>query len=131
MRYSFFGFWSPNNKIQKILYSGTWKQAFLRDYKNFDVIYKEYIHIGVTCFVIAFLINFSYILYSMKVYREYKKENPEINSHTLILSGKDLPYIGNKEMPINNKNEIKSHKEKIKIKIKELLGVQDVDINFT
>ena len=67
----------------------------------------------------------------MKVFREYKKENPEINSHTLILSGKDLPYIGNKEMPINNKNEIKSHKEKIKIKIKELLGVQDVDINFT
>ena len=49
------------------------KQEFLRNYKNFDVIYKEYIHIGVTCFVIAFLINFSYILYSMKVFREYKK----------------------------------------------------------
>ncbi len=53
------------------------KQAFLYYYKNFDVIYKEYIIIGVICFVIAFLINFSYILYSRKVYREYKKKIPK------------------------------------------------------
>ena len=107
------------------------KQAFLHDYKNFDVIYKEYIIIGVICFVIAFLINFSYILYSRKVYREYKKENPEINRYTLILSGKDLPCIDNEKTKNNNENEMKSQKDNIKAKIKELLDVKNVEINFT
>ena len=107
------------------------KQAFLKDYKNFDVIYKEYIIIGTICFVIAFLINFSYILYSRKVYREYKKENPEINRYTLILSGKDLPCVDNEKTKNNNEKEMKSQKENIKAKIKELLDVENVDINFT
>ena len=109
------------------------KQAFLHNYKNFDVIYKEYIIIGVICFAIAFLINFSYILYSRKVYREYKRENPEINSYTLILSGKDLPRIDNEESKIVNENWVESQKDKIKKIIKEKLNVKekDVDINFT
>ena len=107
------------------------KQAFLHDYKNFDVIYKEHIIIGVICFVITFLINFSYILYSRKVYREYKKENPEINRYTLILSGKDLPCIDNEKTKNNNENEMKSQKDNIKAKIKELLDVKNVEINFT
>jgi len=107
------------------------KQAFLYYYKNFDVIYKEYIIIGVICFVIAFLINFSYILYSMKVYREYKKENPEINRYTLIISGKDLPRVNNEKTKDYDEKEMDTLKKYIKTHIEELRDVENVDINFT
>ena len=101
------------------------KEAFLEKYENFDVIYKEYFFTGTILFFVAFLINFSYIIYLQNVYKSYKKENPEINSYTLILSGKSLPFI-------DIEDDIQDKKEKIKIEIKKLLNVKnDVDINFT
>ena len=92
-------------------------------YKNFDVIYKEYIFTGTIVFIFAFLINFIYILYLQKVYKSYKKENPEINNYTLILCVKGLPCI--------EKDNIQSQKEEIKNEIQQLLEVEDIDINFT
>ena len=54
-----------------------------------------------------------------------------INRYTLILGGKDLPCIDNEKTKNNNENEMKSQKDNIKAKIKELLDVKNVEINFT
>ena len=118
-------------KFRKYYIEKYGKKAFLKKYENFDVFYKEYIFSGVIVFIVAFLIDFGYILYSRKVYKEYKKENPDINNYTLILSGKDLPHINNKEIDKNKKYEIKNKKEEIKKELKELLNIKDVDISFT
>ena len=118
-------------KFRRYIIEKFGKKAFLDNYKDFDVIYKEYIYSGVIVFVVVFLINFSYILYSRKVYKEYKKENPEINNYTLILSGKNLPYIDNEQNGKSKKIDIESKKEVIKNKIKKELKVDDVDVSFT
>ena len=110
-------------KFRKYYIETFGKEVFLDKYKNFDVIYKEYIFTGTIVFIIAFLINFIYILYLQQVYKSYKNENPEINNYTLILSGKGLPCI--------KSENIKSQKEEIKNEIQQLLEVEDIDINFT
>ena len=66
------------------------KEAFLENYEYFDVIYKEYLFTGTLVFIVAFLINFGFLLYLLKVYKIYRIENPEIKNYTLIISGKDL-----------------------------------------
>ena len=107
------------------------KKAFLDKYKNFDVIYKEYFFTGIIVFIIAFIINFCYIIYLQKVYKLYKKDNPEINSYSLILSGKNLPFIDTENDIGYDKEAIKSKKIDIKKEIQNLLKIKNVDINFT
>ena len=50
-------------KFRRYIIEKFGKKAFLDNYKDFDVIYKEYIYSGVIVFVVVFLINFSYILF--------------------------------------------------------------------
>jgi len=107
------------------------KDKFLENYKNFDVIYKEYVFTGTIIFIIAFLINFSFVLFLQKAYKLYRIENPEIKNYTLILSGKDVPCINNKEIENDENNEINDKKTAIKNKLLNELNVKDADINFT
>ena len=107
------------------------KEKFLVDYKDFDVIYKEYIFTGTIFFVIAFLINFSFVLYLQKIYKLYRIENPEIKNYTLILSGKDVPFIKYGENDNEEKFGINDKRIAIKNKLLNELNVKDADINFT
>ena len=92
------------------------KEEFLLNYKDFDVIYKEYLFTGTIIFIVTFLINFSFALYLRKTYKLHIIENPEIKNYTLILSGKDAPFTNNEEI----ENDL----------LREL-NVRDADINFT
>ena len=119
-------------KFRKYYIETYGKEAFLAKYKNFDVIYKEYIVTGTVLFVIIFLINFMYILYLQKVYKIYKIENPEIINYTLILSGKNLPNVNLEEIKKDkNPSIIKERKAEVKKEILKLLDITDADINFT
>ena len=107
------------------------REAFLEKYKNFDVIYKEYFFTGTIVFIVAFIINFCYIIYLQKVYKSYKNEYPEINSYSLILSG-EIPFIKTENDVGYDENVIKNKKEEIKKEIIDLLNIKtDVNINFT
>ena len=118
-------------KFRKYYINTFGKEEYLDKYKNFDVIYKEYLYTGTIVFIVVFLINFGYVLYLQKVYKQYKKENPEINSYTLILSGKNIPCIDNEIKAEDRKSEIQRLKEERKKEIKELLKVENLDIHFT
>ena len=118
-------------KFRKYYIETFGKKAFLDKYKNFDVIYKEYFFTGIIIFIIAFIINFCYIIYLQKVYKLYKKDNPEIKSYSLILSGKNLPFIDTENDIGYDKEAIKSKKIDIKKEIQNLLNIKNVDINFT
>ena len=107
------------------------KEEFLLNYKDFDVIYKEYLITGTIIFIIAFLINFSFVLYLQKIYKLHRIENPEIKNYTLILSGKDVPFVKYEEMENDENNEINDKKTAIKNQLLNELNVRDADINFT
>ena len=99
------------------------KETFLENYKDFDVFYKEYIGTGTAIFIIAFIINFIFLLYILRVYRQYKIDNPEIKDYSLILSGNDVPYS---KSPLEDIDKIKNDI------LKELkIPNANVDINFT
>ena len=118
-------------KFRKYYIETYGKEAFLEKYKNFDVIYKEYFFTGTIVFIVAFIINFCYIIYLQKVYKSYKNEYPEINSYSLILSG-EIPFIKTENDVGYDENVIKNKKEEIKKEIIDLLNIKnDVDINFT
>ena len=103
----------------------------MENYKNFDVIYKEYLFTGTIIFIIVFLINFAFMLYLQKIYKLYRIENPEIKNYSLILSGKNIPYL-NKDGNDNEENaNINTRKESIKNKIIKELDIKDADINIT
>ena len=109
------------------------KDAFLEKYKNFDVIYKEYIFTGSIVFVITFLISFGFLLYLRRTYKIYRIENPEIKNYTLILSGKDVPFIQNIILENEENMSINDKKEATKNEILKILEVknEEADINFT
>ena len=107
------------------------KEAFLEKYKNFDVIYKEYLYTGTIVFIIAFLINFSFLLYLIKTYKIFKIRNPEINNYTLILSGKGVPYIDGNDSQNEENASINDKKTAIKNKILNMLNVREADISYT
>ena len=107
------------------------KNNFLENYKNFDVIYKEYLFTGTIIFIIVFLINFSFMLYLQKIYKLYRIENPEINNYSLILSGKSVPYLNKDENGNEENANINTRKESIKNKIIKEIDIKDADINFT
>ena len=107
------------------------KEDFLDNYKDFDVIFKEYLYTGTIVFIVAFLINFGFMLYLQKIYKIYRIENPEIKNYSLILSGKKIPYINNDEIENDENEAINNKKEAIKNKILKELNVKDADINFT
>ena len=107
------------------------KDAFLENYKDFDVIYKEYLFTGTLVFIIAFLFNFIFSIYLQRVYKLYRIENPEIKNYTLILSGDEVPFID--KTKIRNEEIISINDERTakKNEILKLLDVKDADINFT
>ena len=107
------------------------KNNFLENYKNFDVIYKEYLFTGTIIFIIVFLINFAFMLYFQKIYKLYRIENPEIKNYSLILSGKSVPYLNKDENDNDENANMNSKKESIKNKIIKELDIKDTDINFT
>ena len=107
------------------------KKHFLRNYKDFDVIYKEYLYTGTIVFIIVFLINFGFMLYLQKIYKLYGIENPEIKNYSLILSGKNVPYIKKDGIENDENASINNPKEAIKNKILKELNIKDADINFT
>ena len=105
------------------------KIKFLEKYENFDVIYKEYFYAGTIVLIAIFLINFCFLLYLKRDYKAYKKDNPERKDFSLILSGKDVPYIKEK---ISLKDKNIDIKEKIKETEKEILDKlkkQNININ--
>ncbi len=73
-------------KFRKYYISNFGKEKFLKNYKDFDVFYKEYFFTGTLVFILIFVINFFYNLYLRYVYMMYKKENPEIQNFSLIIS---------------------------------------------
>ena len=93
-------------KFRKYYINKFGKEDFLEKYKNFDVIYKEYIYSGTIVFIATFLINFFFIIFLRKDYKIYKINNPEIKDFTLFLSGKNLSYERVEE--ILSKNKIKA-----------------------
>ena len=107
------------------------EEKFLEKYKDFDVIYKEYILAGTIIFIVVFLINFCFILYLKRTYKLYRIDNPEINNYTLILSGKDVPFINNEKIEKDQNNRIKDRKIAIKNELLKELDVKEADINFT
>jgi hypothetical protein len=107
------------------------KSAFLEKYRNFDVIYKEYIITGTVLFIIVFLINFGFLLYLIKKYKLFKIENPEISNYTLILSGEDVPYINKNDCQNDELASINDKKTAIKNKILNLINVKEADVNYT
>jgi len=107
------------------------KEAFLEKHKNFDVIYKEYIFTGLVLFIIAFLIDFFYIIYLQRSYKAFQLEYPEIKNYSLILSG-NVPYLEEKDIMNNTKEQIEEKKAGIKRKIlSEFLDNKKADIFFT
>ena len=106
------------------------KEAFLEKHKNFDVIYKEYTFTGLVLFILAFIIDFFYILYLQRSYKEFQLEYPEIKNYSLILSG-NLPYLEEKDTKNKTKQEIEKLKDDIKEQILEKLHIEKADINFT
>ena len=109
------------------------KEAFLENYEYFDVIYKEYLFTGTLVFIVAFLINFGFLLYLLKVYKIYRIENPEIKNYTLIISGKDLAQESD-QIDINDENiNINNKKAAMKNNLLKKLNLNEdnVDINFT
>ena len=107
------------------------KEEFLKNYKDFDVIYKEYLFTGTIIFIVAFLINFSFVLYLQKTYKLHRIDNPEIKDYTLILSGKDASFTNNEGIENDENNRINDKKTAIKNQILKELNVRDADINFT
>ena len=107
------------------------KKAFLDKYKNFDVIYKEYIVSGTLIFVLIFIIDFLYMIYLQRVYKSYRDENPEINNYSLILSGQKLPFLDTKEIDLDNESLMNKKKEEIRSEIKNILKIEPGEINFT
>ena len=103
----------------------------MENYKDFDVIYKEYLFTGTLVFIIAFLFNFIFSIYLQRVYKLYRIENPEIKNYTLILSGEEVPFID--KTKIRNEEIISINDERTakKNEILKLLDVKDADINFT
>lgn len=64
-------------------------------------------------------------------YKAFQLEYPEIKNYSLILSG-NLPYLKEKDIINNNKEQIEEKKERIKRKIlSELLENKKADIFFT
>ena len=120
-------------KFRKYYIDTFGKDAFLEKYKNFDVIYKEYIFTGSIVFVITFLIGFGFLLYLRRAYKIYRIENPEIKNYTLILSGKDVPFIQNIIIENDEKMSVNDKKEATKNEILKKLEVknEEADINFT
>mgnify|MGYP002623996162 CR=1 FL=1 len=107
------------------------KEQFLKNYKDFDVIYKEYLFTGTILFILTFLINFFFVIYLQKIYKLHRIDNPEIKNYTLILSGKDVPFINDEEIGNDENNGINDKKTAIKNKLLKELDVKDADINFT
>jgi hypothetical protein len=107
------------------------KRHFLKNYKDFDVIYKEYLYSGTIVFIIVFLINFGFMLYLQKIYKLYRIENPEIKNYSLILSGKNVPYIKKDEIENDENASIDNQKDVIKNEILKELNIKNADINFT
>ena len=107
------------------------KDAFLEEYAHFDVIYKEYIFTGTIVFIIAFISIFIFLLYLLKAYKLFKIRNPEIKNYTLILSGKDVPYINGNESKNDENASINNIKTATKNKILKTIDVKDADVNFT
>ena len=121
-------------KFRKYYIEKFGKNSFLEKYKDFDVIYKEYLFPGTTILIIVFIIDFIYIIFLKRSYKSYKDENPEINNYSLILSGKKLPCLSlNNDMDDKNNME-KIEKERIKNDIINILNVNPKNIehiNFT
>ena len=107
------------------------KDEFLEKYRNFDVIYKEYIFTGTIVFIVAFLSNFIFVLYLLKTYKLFKIRNPEMKNYTLILSGKEVPYINGNESQNDENVAINNKETATKNKILNTINVRDADINFT
>ena len=120
-------------KFRKYYIESFGKDAFLDKYKNFDVIYKEYIFTGTIIFVVTFIISFAFLLYLRRTYKLFRIENPEIRNYTLILSGKDVPYIHNKKYETEENMSINGKKKSVKNEILNTLNVnnEEADINFT
>ena len=120
-------------KFRKYYIQTFGKDAFLEKYKNFDVIYKEYIFGGIIVFVVAFIISFCFLLYLRRTYKLFRIENPEIKNYTLIISGKDVPYVQNIEIDNEENVAINEKKEATKNEILKKLELrnEDVDINYT
>ena len=118
-------------KFRKYYISKYGKKVFLEEYKDFDVIYKEYLFSGTIIFIATFLINFGFMLYLQKIYKLYRIENPEIKNYSLIISGKNVPYIKKNEQENDENVSINEQKEAIKNKIIKDLNIKDADINFT
>ena len=106
-------------------------EAFLEEYGHFDVIYKEYLYTGTIVFIIAFLSNFIFLLYLLKTYKLYRIRNPEIKNYTLILSGRDVPYINDNGLPNDETAAINDKKTATKNQILKTINVKDADVNFT
>ena len=56
-------------RFRKFIIETYGKETFLEKYKDFDVFYKEYMITGTAIFIIAFIVNFIFLLY---ILREYK-----------------------------------------------------------
>ena len=112
-------------KFRKYYILNFGEEEFLKNYKDYDVFYKEYFFTGTLVFILIFVINFIYILYLQRVYKRYQIENPEVQNYSLIISGKDVPYIENDE----ENNEQTSLNDK-KTAIKNKSGWRLVTITF-
>ena len=110
-------------RFRKFIIETYGKETFLEKYKDFDVFYKEYMITGTAIFIIAFIVNFIFLLYILREYKEYRLENPEIKNYSLILSGKDVPY----------QEDINNNSQNLKSKIFEELNLDEdkAEINFT
>ena len=97
------------------------QETFLEKYKDFDVFYKEYLITGTVIFIIAFIINFIFLLYIQRVYKQYSIENPEIKNYSLILSGKEVP---SPKAPIEQPNQLKNY-------ILHQFHIKNAEVNFT
>ena len=108
-------------RFRKYIIETYGKETFLEKYKDFDVFYKEYLITGTVIIIISFVINFIFLLYIQREYKQYRIENPEIKNYSLILSGKDVPYS---KTPINDNDQIKNE-------ILQELKIKNADINFS
>ena len=118
-------------KFRKFYIEFFGRKKFLKNYEDFDVIYKEYMFTGTLVFIIAFLINFGFMLYLQKIYKLYRIANPEIKNYSLILSGKNVPYVQKDAIENNENSLMNEQKESVKNKILKDLNIKDADINFT
>ena len=114
-------------KFRKYYINTFGKEAFLDKYKNFDVIYREYIFSGTIVLIIIFIMDIIYIIYLRNSYQSYLIEYPDINNFTLILSGKDLPTIEN-EITNDDDNISEKRKNEIIEKIKLILKKEPEEI---